>query len=353
MLNRTNDSFTSMSSGPVQQQIDMPVAKLIAELLKIYGPVVLLLFGLPGNILSYVVMNQEQFRHTTTSFFICTLSVCDNGYLISRCLQRFLLVTFLRPMLVDWNALGVFCIEYHCTLRFTAAASRYVLVLMTYDRLVALLFPLQVRAYPTMKVAKTLTFIALFLAFLEGCFYLLAEYSSELSHWLCPYYFPVSLRDLYTLYMNVTTATTCGLLIIANVLIAWSLYSNAHRMKLLQEDKGTLSKTEALQQRSIKNRQISLMLLLISCFFLISNFPREFNSQFWLRNAALKRMFPDLRSLSLESAIFIEAANYAVNFYLYVASCRKFRITLSRKFSMDGKQKSKPKVIPTDASDRE
>ena len=325
----------------------MPTARLIAQMLKMYGPGVLLLFGLPGNILSYVVMNQAQFRHTTTSYFIRVLAVCDNGYLITRCFQRFLLASFLRPVLIEWNVLRVFCNEYLSMTRFTQATSRYVLVLMTYDRLLALLFPLQARAYGVMKVAKILTVIVLLLSFLEGFTYLFAKYSKIFSHWLCPYYLPGSLGEVYSQYGTITTFLACGLLIVANVLIAWSLYSHAQRMKALQEDHGNHSKIDELQQRSVKNRQISLMLLLVSSFFLLSNFPREFNVQFWPRHPYSARQYADLRKMTLEISIFVEALNYAINFYLYVASCQKFRMTLKRKFLPGVDKKTKTSVTYT------
>ena len=233
-MNGSDDPFVLVPPHLVDQQIKMPVASLIAEVLKTYGPIFLSLFGFPGNILSYVVMNQEQFRHTTTSYFIRVLAVADNGYLIARCLQRFFLVSFLRPRLIESNAFAVFCIEYQLTTQFTAATSRYVLVLMTYDRLVAMLFPLQARAYSAMKVAKILTHLVILVSFLESVPYFLSYYSQVFAHWLCPYYLPDLVGDLYTLYMNISTGIACGLLIVANVLIAWSLHSNAQRMKALQ-----------------------------------------------------------------------------------------------------------------------
>ena len=233
-MNGSDDPFVLVPPHLVDQQIKMPVASLIAEVLKTYGPIFLSLFGFPGNILSYVVMNQEQFRHTTTSYFIRVLTVADNGYLIARCLQRFFLVSFLRPRLIESNAFAVFCIEYQLTTQFTAATSRYVLVLMTYDRLVAMLFPLQARAYSAMKVAKILTHLVILVSFLESVPYFLSYYSQVFAHWLCPYYLPDLVGDLYTLYMNISTGIACGLLIVANVLIAWSLHSNAQRMKALQ-----------------------------------------------------------------------------------------------------------------------
>ena len=344
-MNGTDDSLLSLSPNPVEQQIALPVAKRLTEVLKVYGPIVLLLFGLPGNVLSYVVMNQAQFRHTTTSYFIRALAISDNGYLIVRCLQRFLLANFLRPLLIEWNALQVFCTEYLGLMRFTISASRYVLLLMTYDRLVGLLFPLQARAYPMMKIAKILTVIVLAISVSDGCVYLSAQESEFYAHWLCPYYLPGFLGDAYTQYTIVVTGTSCGLLIIANVLIAWSLYSHVHQMKSLQEGHGAHAKTEALQQRSTQNKQISLMLLLASSFYLLCDLPREINAQFWPLHPDLARTFPDLLSLTLEITIFVEALNYAVNFYLYVASCRKFRTTLGKLFLTSDKENRKTTVI--------
>ena len=349
-MNETADSFVPVTvpPHPISQKIDMPIAKLIAEALAIYGPVILLLFGFPGNVLSYVVMNQAQFRRTTTSFFIRVLAVCDNSFLIAMCLQRLLLVSFLRSILVKNRiALRIVCIEYICMTNFTVSSSRYILVLMTYDRLVALMFPLQARAWPIMKIAKILTIFFISLSFAQGMVFVFAEYSDRYAQWICPFHFPDVIGDIYTLYGNVTTAVSCGLLVVANVLIAWSLYSNARRMKTLQNDR---SAAEASQQRSTKNRQISLMLLLISCFYLLSNVPREFNQQFWPRHIELRKSAPDLRSLTLEVGIFVEALNYAINFYLYVASCRKFRMTLVKIFIPGGGVKSKPKAIATDAT---
>ena len=347
-MNATDNSFLSVAPLPTEEQIiAMPVAKLIAYVLKVYGALVLLLFGLPGNCLSYFVMKQAQFHNTTTSFFIRVLAVCDIGYLISRCLHRVLLVTFLRPLLVEWNALRVFCVEYLCMARFTQAASRYVLLLMTYDRLLALVFPFQARTYPIMKIAKRFTLFMLLLSFLEGSTYFFTSESKLYANWLCPYFFSGILGDISVMYDNVTVYTTCILLVIANVVIAWSLSRHAQRMKSVHDEGGAQSNVEALQQRSVQNRQISLMLLLISWFFVLSNIPREAYHQFWPRHTALARSRPDLNSLSLEIFLFVEGVNYAINFYLYVASCRKFRMSLKKIFVMSGEKKSKTTVTST------
>ena len=87
------------------------------------------------------------------------------------------------------------------------------------------------------------------------------------------------------------------------------------------------------------------MLLLVSWFYILSNFPREFNHQFWPRHLDFEKSVPDLRSLSLELQVFIEASNYAINFYLYVAACSKFRMTLRKKFMRHGEKKSRMTVV--------
>ena len=218
---------------------------------------------------------------------------------------------------------------------------------MTYDRLVAILFPLKARAFATMKVAKILTFAVVVLSSLEGFSYIFAQTSEKVAHWLCPYYLPGYLGEVYALYGATMMSTSCVLLIIANILIAWSLRSNAHRIKLLQDDSKTHPNTDASQQRSATNRQISRMLILVSCFYLVSNFPREIERQIWARIYELGKSSPDLRSLSFEIDIFFTALNYAVNFYLYVASSQKFRSSLRR--IMTG-EKSKIKTLPINAT---
>ena len=110
----------------------------------------------------------------------------------------------------------------------------------------------------------------------------------------------------------------------------------------------TQSETKVTQERSVKNRQITLMLLFVSCFYLVSNLPREINSQFWPAHPNLSA--PDLRKLTLEIVVFIEASNNAINFYVYAASCRKFRTTLESKFTKGVEERSK--TIATDVTNQ-
>ena len=154
---------------------------------KYYYPPVIIVAGLIGNVLMYLLMSQREFKHSSSSLYMKCLSVTDSLYLVSRTLQRFLFLTV--PSILHGGAREPICLEYFIVLYFSHSASLLLLVAMTCDRAFAILFPLRSLAFSPMKRARIVSALAISVSFVYSfCLNYSRSYVPELDgRWTCPY----------------------------------------------------------------------------------------------------------------------------------------------------------------------
>lgn len=192
-----NSTVMSITNGTnIELDWSNRVAEQIAVIIRIYSPYILLITGLPGNVLAYLIMNRRGFNHSTTSFYMRVIAVGDNIYLIFRTLQRLLIGNF-RHLLPGTALFAPVCIEYHFVANTCRTFSRYVLVLMTFERFFVLAWPLKSRRLNLFRIAHIAVGVAAALAIAIGFPYLLQTYAPNYSHWVCPFFFHDSWERIY------------------------------------------------------------------------------------------------------------------------------------------------------------
>jgi hypothetical protein len=283
-------------------------------------PPILATIGLVGNLLSYLLMNQSKYSKSTTCFYMRCLAIFDSAYVIGRMVLRYLLVLasdlFLQPVVRT-----SFCLFYLAFLYFAILLSPLILTVMSFDRFVALTWPLKAATLCTMRRSKQVTFIIVTIATIMACVQLLREHRSDLTSWYCPYHFKKvagmifdEVYDLIVVYIPTFCLLVCNTGII-------------HAVHKSNKDLSRLSQS---QRSSSKEKTITSTTVLVTCIFIVSNIPMLFDKFYWrvhsdwsYSKSSKTRLY--IQYFTLNFAVFMESLNYCLNFYIYGLSCRRFR----------------------------
>jgi hypothetical protein len=286
-----------------------------------YLPPVIIPVGFIGNIFSWMLMSQPQYRDSTNCLYMRFLAVNDSLYLFTRVLQRWLLV-IIPEVLTAPGARRPFCLQYLFFYYFITTISAYLLVVMSTSRLIALMFPLKAKQWVTMLRTR-LSLLAITCASLAmhvSSFWRIKH--PKYANWLCPYHFPKD--GLFHTFHSVTNVfVPAALIFLVNIAIIVTVKRRSNeRMKMLGTKKD--------DQEQDKNITKSLLVVSISYLcglvpsktqgFIFSNWDPTYDKVFW---KAFDR-------LTIDITVSVEYCNFAMNSYLYVLSSNRFRKELRR-----------------------
>jgi hypothetical protein len=129
-------------------------------------PPILAMAGLFGNFLSFLLMSQKKYDKSTTCFYMRCLAAADCLYIYGRMVLRYLLV--IAPSLfANTQVKKPYCLYYHASFLMGVLVSPWILVVMAFDRFLAITWPLKAPIICTMRRAK-ITTVLVFLMGL-GC----------------------------------------------------------------------------------------------------------------------------------------------------------------------------------------
>jgi growth hormone secretagogue receptor len=165
------------------------VVKIIIYFVTVPIPPILIVAGLIGNFLSFHLMNQKKYQASTTCFYMRVMAVSDSLYIFGRMFQRYLLV--MAPHLFKRKEINMpFCLYYKTSLEVGAHVSPWVLVVMNFDRFLALTWPLQAAIICTMRRARITVGCIYALGLGFAATQLFTTFQEQYKHWLCPYALP-------------------------------------------------------------------------------------------------------------------------------------------------------------------
>ncbi len=157
-------NFTQTTSFHDQDFWEYQAGKFIFT----YPMGVIIIFGLVGNALAFLVFNRSSMRQTTTSVYFRMLSVTESTVLISCGLYSFLQGAF------DYNlgAHSLVICKLMCTINpFSCYCSCWVLVVMSGDRFIGVYFPCHYKQLCSKSRAKTVMLVViLVITFTVGTF---------------------------------------------------------------------------------------------------------------------------------------------------------------------------------------
>jgi growth hormone secretagogue receptor len=283
----------------------------------LYFPPVLTILGIFGNIVSLFVLNLPSYRKTSTGLFMISLAICDLN-LVSNCLTHHYLRRNFGPVVVN----RPFCRSLLFFLFGGNKLSNWVILFMTFDRTVAVVFPLKALALCTKFRAKlsvaTISVINIFLS-LPGIIWGEPQYLETFDYWTCDivlehkyynmYYIHTIILDNWLLFL---------LLLVANLWISWTVARSRARRQRLFGDQDRSASREAT---------LTAMLLANSFTFLLFWIPYQIDYFYWtyIVGRDLSHFDFQLRIMSWNITYVITYINPTINFYIYCLSSSKFR----------------------------
>jgi hypothetical protein len=236
-----------------------------------------------------------------------------------------------------------FCKEYMYCFHATLTNSHWILVLMTVDRFIAVLFPLRSRTMCTTSQAKKSLTVLIIISLLVNCQWFMSEFNpnSLVLKAKCalpdPSHEEISQTVVLSLvfFVPLCTVTCLNMSIVATVIM--------HRRKkrtlsYSASDTGSDVTLHSVGTRLAKEGQITAMLLLVSGMFILALAPYSFDYFIWNHDDTLKQLketdthTAQLRGFLYELAAALMTLNPSINFYMYMLSCHKFREDLKVLF---------------------
>ena len=333
----SNNSVTTEDMDEFMRKASSYLQFKIGEGIHYYYFPAIVLIGIIGNILSFLVMVKPQNRHISTCVYMASLSVSDTILIIYQGYSIWILPTFkLHPfvsMQCLWNMFTSF--------GFSMIGS-LIIVAMTFDKFFAIRFPHKSASFSTPRRAKIIVLITVIFSVV---FNLPQFYVTQLIDGTC---MPYARQDIWNqIFMFVSFVFNAvgifGALIIMNGFIISAVRG---RKKLLRDmgDGDNPSSAEAKYQRSTE-RQITIMLLLVSFLYLILIGPGFIHFLNWVMVSPTRDPLTYANFvLSYNVCQKLFFTNNSINFFLYCISGRKFRndlLSLFRGPSKSGKDGGK------------
>ena len=282
-------------------------------------PPILVAFGITGNLMSFLLLRQPQYRHLLTCFYMRALCVFDT--IVMLCMVEFLLMRKVPGIMEHYGTF--FCIHYIMVDYTAYSVSVWILAFFSIDRFIATKWPLNAAVVCTKKRAKVAISSTLcgFTLFYIPNFFRYYDSSGSTQVFQCPFALPPWFPKFFSI--TDTLLTVCAPFVVicsANAGIVITLFKRRLKRKQL----GTTS-----DDSGARNAQIMAMLAVLTIAYIATNLP-------WLFYALLiEAYFRNYFSHELENLILLVvthamATNCAINFYMYCFSCMKFRKDLIR-----------------------
>ena len=292
------------------------------------GTPLILLIGVPGNLLSLIVMKSRRYRGKSYSHYLSALTVFDSLVLVMKYVRRLddLMRTMNGPSAGVFSTYGdVACKMHNFAEHVCYLMSSWLVLFMTLERYIAVCFPFKKDKYCKPLSAVTVIVILFAVMSYSQIFRLIVI---EKEHGICTAsenYLQVYVALHIYLYQLILKFMLPAIIIVTcNVTIFY-------KIRQLRYSVTRHGYTHNYTQYSKHNRT-TCTLLMISFTYVITLLPQLLLSM--VIHVAVKvnpmlarsmmRNFVDLRFV-LE---LISELNYGVNFYIYVMSGAQFRYEL-------------------------
>ena len=150
-----------MSSDIICSKTDFLECHVSVVLWKIFLPLFIVV-GVPGNILSMVVLSSRRMCNTTTSVYLRLLAIVDTTVLLTSATRE--IVYYYAVIKV--KTLSVFACKFYLYMNPSCIALSWcTLPIITVDRLIHVRYPIWAKAHFTRKSAVVIFFVVAFTIF--------------------------------------------------------------------------------------------------------------------------------------------------------------------------------------------
>ena len=307
--------------------------------LNLYGTPIIAVVGILTNTLSILVFTTSKMRHQSSSVYLISMAISDNGFLLS------LFITWLSWVDVYLFHKPIWCQTLVFTTYICSFLSTWNVCSFTVERFIAVIYPLKRIIVCTVHRALTVVVLEAVLAVLLYSFSIWTSTVYQFpDHSVCAT--KQRFIPFVQLMMNVDTVITLIipsiLIIVLNIRIAMTLYYLKRDRRYLTETQLFLSntststsktRTQRAQRTSRTNSpnihlRASGMLLAVSTTFVLLNIPSHaFRIYGFLQDLKIHsyNLSPEAQ-LWQELFQFLYYLNFSTNFFLYVAFRKAFRV---------------------------
>lgn len=290
---------------------------------------IIFLVGIGGNILAVIVLRSKSFRKIPSSRVLVSLAVVDSAVLLVGVLRVFTLSVSHKEVRIVSSGL---C-KIQSFLEFWMThSSAWLLVLVTAMRALSLIAPLKVKVWITHKIEWICICIVLLLTFVANSYVLYGMRLEKTEHneLVCNDNWNKSLSKVRELFDQIFGSFIPFFFILMGNLIILSLMLKSKRAQQ-NLTQGSMSK----DQNKIKSTTI--MLLTVSFAFLLTTAPLLILSREY--KVIKEKIGEENTGLLWNCFQILFYTNYILNFYLYCASGKTFRLALIKILSPDGVRK--------------
>ena len=321
------DTFMIKASSYPQYKIGMVINDY-------YFPIIVVV-GIIGNILSFLVMVKPLNRRISTCVYMASLSIFDNILIIYQGYSIWILPTFQLHAFLSMHCLWNQFIGFG----FSMIGS-LIIVAMTFDKFFAIRFPHKSASFNTPRRAKIVVVIIVIFSII---FNLPQFFVTLLTDGIC---MPYARQDIWNqIYMFVSFVFNgVGIFSALIIMNGYIISAVLDRRKLLETmiTDGERQNSEVKLQRATE-KQITIMLLLVSFLYLILIGPGFIHFLYWLivppdQDPLTYANF----TLSFHVCEKLFFTNNCINFFLYCISGKKFRNDLFLLFCTN-RNRGKPK----------
>ncbi|XP_074650371.1 uncharacterized protein LOC141905413 [Tubulanus polymorphus] len=267
--------------------------------------------GLFGNVSTFLVMSSKQFRRLSYANYLVLLSVTD----LARCLSLTGIPVFEAILESGFNTGITFssrvrCIAYEFTFELSVCYSSWLVVAITLERLLVVLFPFTSRLICTPFFARVVMAV-MFIpnTILSSYTLMIMQYSPNLG---CYFTFE-NQRMAFVFTVSYIHFVPVILILSFNSIIAIALY----RSRNFGTTKATDGKTKT------KNLRTTTMLVTVSLVFAATNMPNTVTSFMVIPAYLTERL--------LTAFTVVISVNYAINFYIYLLLGNEVRVYFFKK----------------------
>ena len=337
----TNDSFSNNSVesdktedlSTFMEQVETYVTYRTAKYINIYWFPILVPTGLIGNTLSFLVMIRPNNRKVSTCIYMAAISINDN---LMMCLAfNHWLVT--AANVYDWSLWACKSLAY--LVMFFLQSSTYLILTMTLDKYIAIIWPHKAATYSTTKRAKSTCLGVIICALCYNVPHLFAIGSVR---GMCATYVLGGLKTKIYSWINfvINFIIPFSMLIHMNHTIVKAV-RDSRKMFRTNTDIASSKKDQGMDARyrtmnNVEN-QLTIMLLLVTMLFLILLFPAKVR---FIYSTFVGRDTPSKYATSLlmlEITYKLYNTNSGINFFLYCISGERFRNDLRQIMCCIGK----------------
>lgn len=295
----------------------------------------IVLAGLIGNTLSFIVMKSKALRHKSYSHYLSALAVFDTLTLIIRQVrivdEYYYNKKGVNEVFKNFDDFG--CKIFHYLEHVAYLMSSWLIVLMAIERLIAVCLPFK-KVVIRKQTGATLCICSLFIIVcLSQAFRLVmieqigyGIHNCEASDVYLDLY--TSLH-VYFYQWTLTFVLPVVLVLVCNILVLYQIFKI--KRELRRKDK-----RHRHNRTSRKNHRTTCMLLVVSFTFIGTLLPLF--TLTLIMDIAVRKMGSEAWSLYttlwpyIETCEAVSLVNYAANFFIYILSGKSFRFELRRVF---------------------